>query len=55
MHTGIAHPAATRTMASGGRPEGASALMTENATIAPIITTSPWAKLMSWMMPYTMV
>jgi hypothetical protein len=29
--------------------------MTVNATIAPIITTSPWAKLISWMMPYTIV
>jgi hypothetical protein len=29
----------------------ASAVMTENETIAPIITTSPCAKLMSWMMP----
>ena len=33
----------------------ASALITEKAVIAPIITTSPCAKLMSWMMPYTIV
>jgi hypothetical protein len=42
-------------MAKGGRPAGTSRLMTLKATMAPIITTSPCAKLMSWMMPYTMV
>ncbi len=51
MHTGIAQPVAASMIASGGRPEGASAPITENATIAPNITTSPCAKLMSWMMP----
>ena len=51
MHTGIAHPAAISTITSGGSPVGASVTMRLNATIAPIITTSPWAKLMSWMMP----
>ena len=39
------------TTASGGSPAGASALITVKATIAPIITTSPCAKLISWMMP----
>ena len=29
--------------------------MTDQAVRAPTISTSPWAKLMSWMMPYTMV
>ena len=29
----------------------ASATITVKATMQPIITTSPWAKLMSWMMP----
>ncbi len=51
MQTGIAHPVAISTTTIGGRPAPASATMTENATIAPIITTSPWAKLMSWMIP----
>ena len=32
-------------------PEGASATITEKAVMQPIITTSPCAKLMSWMMP----
>ena len=30
-------------------------MITESDTIAPIMTTSPWAKLISPMMPYTMV
>ena len=55
MHTGIAASAPITTTASGGRLPPASALITVKATIAPIITTSPWAKLISWMMPYTMV
>jgi hypothetical protein len=33
----------------------ASAPITERATIAPIITTSPCAKLMSCTIPYTIV
>jgi len=45
----------TSTTASGDSPVGASALITVKATMAPIMTTSPWAKLISWMMPYTMV
>jgi len=55
MHTGIAQPAPINTTAVAGMPLGASRLMTVKATMAPIITTSPCAKLMSWMMPYTMV
>jgi hypothetical protein len=55
MHTGMAQPVPISTTASAGSPAGASALITVKATIAPIITTSPWAKLMSWMMPYTIV
>ena len=39
------------TMTSGGRLLPASELMTEKATMAPIITTSPWAKLISCMTP----
>ena len=44
-------------MTTGGRPVLApvSTTITEYATMAPIITTSPCAKLMSWMMPYTIV
>ena len=57
MHTGTATSTPATTIASGGSPvcAPASAVITENATIAPIITTSPCAKLMSWMMPYTIV
>jgi len=47
--TATAVPISTTTM--GGRPDLASAMITENATMAPIITTSPCAKLISWMMP----
>ena len=44
------------TTTTGGKPaRRASAMITVNATMAPIITTSPCAKLMSWMMPYTIV
>ena len=55
MHTGMATSIPANTINTGGRAVPASAVITENATIAPIITTSPWAKLISWMMPYTMV
>ncbi len=53
MQTGMATSTPASTIASGGSPvfAPASAVITENATIAPIITTSPWAKLISWMMP----
>jgi hypothetical protein len=51
MQTGTAQPVPMSTTLSAGRPEGASALITVKATMAPIITTSPCAKLMSWMMP----
>ena len=39
------------TITNGGSPEGASATITEKATMQPIITTSPCAKLMSCTMP----
>ena len=51
MHTGTATSVPMVTMSSGGAPDGASATMTEKAVMQPIITTSPWAKLMSWMIP----
>ncbi len=51
MQTGIAVRAPTVTMSIGGMPVGASATITEKATMQPIITTSPCAKLMSWMIP----
>jgi hypothetical protein len=51
MHTGTAAAVPIVTMTSGGIPVGASATITEKATMHPIITTSPCAKLMSWMMP----
>ena len=48
---GIAAAVPIATITSGGMPLGASATITEKATMQPIITTSPWAKLMSWMIP----
>ena len=51
MHTGTAASVPMATITSGGMPEGASATITEKATMQPIMTTSPWAKLMSWIMP----
>jgi hypothetical protein len=51
MQTGIAMKQPIPTITSGGRPVPASATITEKATMQPIITTSPCAKLMSWMMP----
>jgi hypothetical protein len=53
MHTGIAHAAPASTISTGARPVSApaSVAITVSAIIAPIITTSPCAKLMSWMMP----
>jgi len=44
-------------MTTAGRATCApsSVVITVSATIAPIITTSPCAKLMSWMIPYTIV
>ena len=48
------HRAAGADQHHGERRQAArarAALITVNATIAPIITTSPCAKLMSWMMP----
>ena len=51
MQTGIAQPVPMSTTTSGGMPAAASLLMTVKATMAPIITTSPCAKLISWMMP----
>jgi len=51
MHTGTAQLTPSITTTSGGMPAAARLVITEKATIAPIITTSPWAKLISWMMP----
>jgi hypothetical protein len=51
MQTGTALAVAISTMASGCMPVGTSTPISVKATIAPIITSSPWAKLMSWMMP----
>jgi len=42
-------------MKGTGMPLAASPLMTNRATMAPIITTSPCAKLISPMIPYTIV
>ena len=51
MHTGIATITPINKMTGVGRPLVASAVITVKATIAPIITTSPCAKLINWMMP----
>jgi len=42
-------------MTSGGIPDPARNTITVKATIVPIITTSPCAKLIRPMMPYTIV
>jgi len=55
MHAGTAASTPASTAMSGGAPLPAAAPITESAIIAPSITTSPWAKLISWMMPYTIV
>ena len=48
-------PASTSTIGGNGKPMPTSVVMTVSATMPPIITTSPWAKLINWMMPYTIV
>ena len=57
MHTDIATARATRTMRGAGRPMllPIRAAITDSEVSAPTITTSPWAKLISPRMPYTMV
>src|SRR5258708_2524514 len=47
MQTGTAQSTPARTISSGGSNELASAEITDSATMAPTITTSPWAKLIS--------
>ncbi len=53
MHTTIAttSPAAMIAATGSGRCAPSKAVITDSETIAPIITTSPWAKLISPMMP----
>ena len=55
MQTAIATRVPINTTTGPGSAVAASALITDNATSAPTITTSPWAKLMRPRMPYTMV
>ncbi len=57
MHTGIATASPTKMITTDGNGTCApsSAMITESDTIAPIMTTSPCAKLISPMMPYTIV
>jgi len=57
MQTGIATTSPAPSTSTPGRPGAASASapITASATIAPIMVISPWAKLMSSRMPYTMV
>ena len=53
MQTGIATKRPARMISTDGSGAWApsNAVTTDRQTIAPIITTSPWAKLMSPMMP----
>jgi hypothetical protein len=51
MHTSTEISRPMPRISSGGMPEPASETMTVKATIVPIITTSPWAKLIRPMMP----
>ena len=44
-------PARMMRAAGSGTCAPSSAVTTDSETIAPIITTSPWAKLISPMMP----
>lgn len=52
MHTAAATMiASSRVRMPGAKPMPASMLSTEMVTMAPTITTSPWAKLIRPMMP----
>jgi hypothetical protein len=53
MHTGIATSSPASIIATGGSPTPAViiAWITDSAVSAPTMTSSPWAKLMSPMMP----
>jgi hypothetical protein len=51
--TAAARPA--RPATASGRPALISRLATVMVTSVPIITTSPWAKLIRPMIPYTIV
>ncbi len=47
MQTGTAQSTPANTITSGGSAVPARAAITESETMAPTITTSPWAKLIS--------
>ena len=50
--------AATTTRATSEvelQPKALAPKKVQSPIIAPSMNTSPWAKLMSWMMPYTIV
>ena len=51
MHTGTAADKPMSTVTVPGKPLAANSLMTDSAVRAPIITTSPWAKLIRPRMP----
>ena len=51
MHTGTAPAAPISTIDERRQARWRERADHRKRTIAPIITTSPWAKLMSWMMP----
>ena len=55
MQTDTAAPRPARPASATGMPALSSALATVIVTSVPIITTSPWAKLIRPMMPYTIV
>ena len=54
-HTGIAASTISSSTSGPGTPAAISIGASDTATIAPIISTSPWAKLISCRMPYTIV
>ncbi len=55
MHASTATISARTKTSGGATPAESIGSVTASETMAPIITTSPWAKLISCMMPYTIV
>ncbi len=55
MQTSTAEPSPPSPASATGMPALMSVLATVIVTSVPIITTSPWAKLIRPMIPYTIV
>ena len=55
MHTAMAASSDKVSSTQPGQPVSPSRVTTVQLTSAPTISTSPWAKLMRFTMPYTMV